>query len=546
MALRLFNGRSNSEDGWWYVDQGSCTWLNVLGCNPPVQLQIQNGQPLQIMGAFAADFNYYIEPLRNPDSACWTPDNSVSTSNHPGGTAMDLNWLSHRFQISYDGYDADKIARVRELLDFYEGMIFWGQDWGLQGVGPFDCMHFQMGYDTWGSENVARVQDFINRKIRPDGWSTFRRGGVIPPADPPNDQVDVLVRATGISTLRAQQIMPTMLQGLDLAQCNTVNRVAMALAQWGHESGSFVYTEEIQSGDETFDRWKYKGRTWIQITWSTNYAGFSQWCYGRGLVPTSTYFVDNPKELADLKWAGIGPAWYWTVARPQINSLCDSQDLVAVTQAINGGQSGAPDRKTRYDRALALGDQLLALTTQSGDDDDMIPTDQWNNLYHALMDDVPSLSPLRHLGEGNVGSVLRLLRNMDGSVHIEVVKLLASLGHPDSVALLQEVANADPVQYPDRQNDAKIAQAILADLNPPTKTDAVQFVEAPVTPMRATLPAPVQKLVDSVEPQTAGQIIGELYDVLDKLRMADALPIESRAPLAALISVLQTKNGAQL
>jgi predicted DNA-binding protein (UPF0251 family) len=45
---------------------------------------------------------------------------------------------------------------------------------------------------------------------------------------------------------------------------------------------------------------------------------------------------------------------------------------------------------------------------------------------------------------------------------------------------------------------------------------------------------------------TTGQVIGKAYDALEALRLADALPIEQRAPLAALIAVLQTKNGSEL
>ncbi|MGC7276887.1 hypothetical protein RA984_20460, partial [Mycobacteroides abscessus subsp. massiliense] len=90
---RVVYGNSFSSNGWPMVNGDECTWVTVPGTS--VSLQIQNGQPLAILRAFAADFNAYVEPLRDPDSACWTPTNSVSTSNHLSGTAMDLNWESH-------------------------------------------------------------------------------------------------------------------------------------------------------------------------------------------------------------------------------------------------------------------------------------------------------------------------------------------------------------------------------------------------------------------------------------------------------------------
>jgi len=161
------------------VDEGSCTWVTVPGTD--VSLQIQNGQPLQILRAFAADFNAEVEPLRDADSACWTPGNSVADSNHLSGTAMDLNWNSHPFQIADAGFDQAKRAKVRELLNWYEGTIFWGNDWS----DPKDAMHFQLAslanggnINTYGN---PFVDDFINRKIRPNGFSA-RRGST--PAAP--------------------------------------------------------------------------------------------------------------------------------------------------------------------------------------------------------------------------------------------------------------------------------------------------------------------------------------------------------------------------
>lgn len=181
MARRLFRGNAYSENGWPYVDQGSCTWVLVPGSND-VWLQIQNGAPLQILRAFAADYNAYVEPLRDPDSACWTQDNSVDTSNHPGGTAMDLNWdgppeaPAFRYGISEErAYPPPKNQRVRELLDFYEDLVFCGGFWSIR-----DWMHFQLNGDTFDVAHdrpLPKVDQFIARKIRADGFSTFKRGG---------------------------------------------------------------------------------------------------------------------------------------------------------------------------------------------------------------------------------------------------------------------------------------------------------------------------------------------------------------------------------
>lgn len=162
-----------TENGW------PACGPDLLERNPvpgtSIVIPLQRGIPNAIMKAFAGDFHAFVESLNNAragtDEGGWTGTNSVPTSNHLGGTAMDLNWSDHPMGNAYAGFSQAEIAACRELLAFYEGMIFWGNDWN----SPKDSMHFQMGYNTYN--NQAKCNDFIKRKIRADGFSTFRRGG---------------------------------------------------------------------------------------------------------------------------------------------------------------------------------------------------------------------------------------------------------------------------------------------------------------------------------------------------------------------------------
>ncbi|ASR85231.1 endolysin [Mycobacterium phage SirPhilip] len=77
----------------------------------------------------------------------------------------------------------------------------------------------------------------------------------------------------------------------------------------------------------------------------------------------------------------------------------------------------------------------------------------------------PSRSPLRHLGEGEIDTAAGIDLNDDANDHVVLVKELAEIGDPGALALLHEVANADPVKFPDRQEDRKLAQRILDGLN---------------------------------------------------------------------------------
>lgn len=456
---RVVYGNSFSSNGWPMVNGDECTWVTVPGTS--VSLQIQNGHPLAILRAFAADFNAYVEPLRDPDSACWTPTNSVSTSNHLSGTAMDLNWESHPFQVANAGFSAAQIATIKEIQAFYEGTVFWGNDWS----DPKDAMHFQLASLANGGQintyQNPHTADFIARKIRADGFSTFRR------SNKPNGGAPILAAATGLSEARAAEILPAVSDGLKESQCTNVNRIAMWLAQVGHESDNFNATEEYKKDGRYAP---YIGRTWIQITWDYNYRAFSQWAFDRGLVPTNDYFVVNYRALADLQWAGVGAAWYWTTQRP-MNALVDAGDSAswngyrgfeAVTAAINGGTNNLADRRDRYNRALLQGDALLQLLNQ--EEDDMFTDDDRNLLRQVAGVRRPSLSPLRHLDEGDVNTCAGFAWTGDGLTHPQFVAMAAKYGHMDSIRLLGEVAGADPVNYPDRQEDAALAKAILADV----------------------------------------------------------------------------------
>lgn len=163
---------------------------------------------------------------------------------------------------------------------------------------------------------------------------------------------------------------PAFNQAMIEADIVTVERAAMWVAQLGHESVGLKYLTEIANGQayegrrdlgntRPGDGPRYRGRGAIQVTGRANYTALSKWAYGKGLVSTSTYFVDNPEELASERHAFTGAVWYWTVARPQLNKLSDQRDLEAATRAINGGLNGLADRRQRYERTLKYGARLL-------------------------------------------------------------------------------------------------------------------------------------------------------------------------------------------
>lgn len=235
----------------------------------------------------------------------------------------------------------------------------------------------------------------------------------------------------------------------------------MWLAQIGHEGDSFKATEEYDKGDGGItERWKYLGRTWIQLTWMSNYAGFGAWCFDRGLVPYANYFVDNPRELADLKWAGLGPAYYWTVARPDINRLSDAGDINTVTYRINGGYNGLPDRQARYNRAKALGGDLMALVVNAPPQ----PVDEWEEL---MATEVESLSIYATPGEPLI-PLSRMLQALDAhGPHEEFVEKNARKGDVDSLSRVVRTASGQG-KYGTLASAVKQATDVLAEIKTQT------------------------------------------------------------------------------
>lgn len=168
---------------------------------------------------------------------------------------------------------------------------------------------------------------------------------------------------------RYKQLTPAFNAALIQAGCTTVDRVAMWCAQIGHESGGLQWMEELADGSAyewrkdlgnvyAGDGKRFKGHGPIQITGRYNHTKVSEWAHSKGYVPTPTYFVDNPTELAGDRYGFLGAVWYWTVAR-NMNAYADANDIVGATKAVNGGTNGLDDRKTYWNRAKSFGDRLL-------------------------------------------------------------------------------------------------------------------------------------------------------------------------------------------
>jgi predicted chitinase len=165
------------------------------------------------------------------------------------------------------------------------------------------------------------------------------------------------------SPIRLGAYLPYLNASMTEAQINTDMRVAMYVAQLGHESGEFKWLEEIWGptpqqkkyeppsdlanklgNTEAGDGYRFKGRGVIQLTGRSNYA--------RCGADIGVDLANNPSEAATPTTAFRIAAWYWNQHR--LNQYADIGDIVTCTKRINGGLYGIDQRTEYYKRALTV------------------------------------------------------------------------------------------------------------------------------------------------------------------------------------------------
>ena len=168
-----------------------------------------------------------------------------------------------------------------------------------------------------------------------------------------------LAQCTGATAMRAILWAPLLTDGMREFSITTPSRQAAFLAQIGHESGGLKYTRELWGptpaqvryegrkdigNTEPGDGSKYRGRGFIQITGRANYAAA-----GKAL---HLDLIGHPEILEEPDMCALSAAWWWFAHG--LNERADdvSRDsFVRITQIINGGTNGLPDRLARWEAA---------------------------------------------------------------------------------------------------------------------------------------------------------------------------------------------------
>lgn len=184
-----------------------------------------------------------------------------------------------------------------------------------------------------------------------------------------------------------EELLASYLDALNAAlekyEINTPERIAMFMAQVGHESGGLkrkeenlnysaqrlaqvfpkyfrdvdpndyarnpeaianrVYGGRMGNGpEETGDGYRYRGRGFIQLTGKNNYQAFAD-AMGMAVEDAAEY-------LSTPEGAAMSAAWFWDMRN--INPDADRGDVLTVTKKINGGTIGLSERQALYQEAL--------------------------------------------------------------------------------------------------------------------------------------------------------------------------------------------------
>lgn len=418
----------------------------------------------------------------------------------------------YRFGEMFDPYNlsqgTDCSGVWQDVLATALGRLIWGREAEgntteayryipVGGVGPFGTIRVARPQDIpadavaklafhhegnggasshmWGELDGMRIESAGTKGLvtAPAAWPIdhpyANAWAYLPgPIDETNDSraTDLLLDAfapTGATRERMAALLPNVSRCLDECGCNTVNRRAMWFAQTGHESSGLRYMEEIADGSQyegradlgntvPGDGRRFKGRGPIQVTGRRNYTALSQWAHEQGLVPTPTFFVDDPAQLASDTYGFIGVTWYWTTQRP-MNDYADRRDIEGGSIAVNGRgangrANGIEERITRYNHALYMGDQLLEITTTGDDFMSTLTADEQRRLlertdqvWGALFNPISSKSKYKTEGEGKIWTVKDQVTQIDAMSHEALIERNALLGNAEALALVKREAD---------------------------------------------------------------------------------------------------------
>jgi hypothetical protein len=178
-------------------------------------------------------------------------------------------------------------------------------------------------------------------------------------------------------------------------------------------------------------------------------------------------WMEHSRAIEVAAWLAVQDCKQWGIDTRVLAPPYDSDppgisDHKYVTEYLGDGNHTDVGHQFPWDFFQAAVNRFANNASPEGGD--MFTDDDRNMLKELVEIRRHSRSPLRHLGEGEVDTIAGFAWTTDGLAHAQFVAMAASYGHAESIRLLVEVAAADLGRFPDRQSDANLARAILADI----------------------------------------------------------------------------------
>lgn len=127
----------------------------------------------------------------------------------------------------------------------------------------------------------------------------------------------------------------------------TPNDLALSLHRRPEAIANHTYANRMGNGTiASGDGWRYRGRGPKQITGKSNHREATKALWQLLGVD----FVESPDLLLEPKYGLWTAVWFWKINR--LNLYADKQDVTMATKIINGGYTGLNDRKGRFASAV--------------------------------------------------------------------------------------------------------------------------------------------------------------------------------------------------
>lgn len=105
--------------------------------------------------------------------------------------------------------------------------------------------------------------------------------------------------------------------------------------------GNRAYANRMGNSDEASgDGFKFRGRSYIQITGRDNYKAIAK--------SLNIDLINHPELLQEVEYAMLAAGWFWSDRN--LNKIADisGDDVKSITKIINGGFNGLDSRQKLY------------------------------------------------------------------------------------------------------------------------------------------------------------------------------------------------------